>query len=578
MKVIRIALAQINCTVGDLKGNAGLIIRSIKKAKDAGADVVILPELAIDGYPPEDLLLKPHFVEDNQKALAEVARQVKGIMAVIGYTDRKDVKGIANAAAVVYDGKVLDSYNKIHLPNYGVFDEMRYFSPGSNIPVFLLGQFRIGVTICQDIWELRGPACKLACFGRAEIITVLNASPYHKGKGRERENMLKNRAQETRSFIAYCNLVGGQDELVFDGHSVVIDPTGDVIACGKQFSEDLVVADLDVSGLETRRSSSSSWVCRDKVWKTEAPVVKEVVVSDKEISLKKIPFAVTRHTQLSPKAEVYEALRLGVGDYVKKNRFKQVILGLSGGIDSALTLAIAVDALGPENVTAVMMPSKFTAKRSMVDAEKVAANLGVRFISISIEEAFEVYKKMTAPSFGSLPEDATEENMQARIRGNTLMALANKFGWLVLATGNKSELAVGYSTLYGDMAGGFEVIKDIPKTLVYRLAEYRNSVSDVIPESVIKREPTAELSLGQKDSDALPPYEILDPIIQAYVEEDKSPEEIVAKGFKATVVKDVINRIDHNEYKRRQAPPGIKITPKAFGKDRRLPITNWYRK
>jgi NAD+ synthase (glutamine-hydrolysing) len=578
LKILRLALAQINCTVGDLKGNADLIVRAIQKAKAAGADLVVLPELAIDGYPPEDLLLKPHFVEDNQEALEYVAGEVEDIMAVVGYTATAGGKSVANSAAILYNGRLVDVYHKIHLPNYGVFDEVRYFKPGETIPVYTLGQFKIGVLICQDIWQPLGPACKQACFGGAEVIAVLNASPYHRGKRKEREDILKARATEARSFIAYCNLVGGQDELVFDGEAMVVSPTGEVIARGRQFAEDLLVTDIDTRILEAERSPYSSWACKDRIIKNDSKDLKKVVVDTTERKGDMEAIRSIKQRPLPPDAEVYEALKLGVRDYVKKNGFEKVVLGLSGGIDSALTLAIAVDALGAENVTAVFMPSGFTQEQSCRDSEMIASNLNVKLRYISIEETFISYKQMMSTEFDGLPEDITEENIQARIRGNILMALANKFGWMVLATGNKSELAVGYSTLYGDMAGGFEVIKDIPKTLVYKLAEYRNTISKAIPKSIIDRAPTAELREGQKDSDSLPPYDVLDPIILAYVEEDKSPEEIIDSGFDRKVVLKVISMIDHNEYKRRQAPPGIKITPKAFGKDRRLPITNWYRK
>jgi NAD+ synthase (glutamine-hydrolysing) len=538
--VTRLALAQINATVGDIEGNTAKIIAFIAKATKAGADIVIFPELSLTGYPPEDLLLKPHFLRRNMAALEEVAAATTDIYAVVGFAEDAGQGGLpSNSAALITKGRILSVYRKVHLPNYGVFDEVRYFKPGSEYPVVDIGGVTAGLSICQDIWEDKGPAFYQAAAG-AKLIININASPYHIAKGKEREVVLRDRAAETGAFIVYVNLVGGQDELVFDGQSLLIDPHGGLVTRGAQFEEDLVIADIDTD--EGRAE------------------------------------AITQPaTPLKEAAEIYNALVLGVRDYVGKNGFKTVVLGLSGGIDSALAAAIAADALGPANVKTLFMPSRFSSEESREDAREVAANLGLELNEIGIDDIFEAYLKVLRPNFSNLPFNIAEENIQARIRGNLLMALANKFRWMVLATGNKSELAVGYATLYGDMAGGFEVIKDVPKTMVYKLAEYRNEVGRVIPRTVIDKAPTAELKPDQKDIDSLPPYEMLDPIIHAYVEQDMSPEEIEARGFDPAVIKRVIGMIDGNEYKRRQAPPGIKITPKAFGKDRRLPVTNKYR-
>ncbi|MFA5866410.1 MAG: NAD+ synthase [Actinomycetota bacterium] len=539
MGVLRLALAQINATVGDIEGNKEKIAGNVSKAVEAGADVVIFPELCLTGYPPEDLLLKPHFLRRSQEALQELAESIGDIYAIVGFAEESATGGLpGNSAALLANGRIMNVYRKVHLPNYGVFDEMRYFKPGTEYPVVDVGGVTSGLSICQDIWEEKGPAFYQAA-GGAKVIFNINASPYHIGKGKEREMMLRDRAAETGAFIVYVNLVGGQDELVFDGESLLVDPRGSVVTRGKQFEENLILADIDTD-------------------EGRAEAVSEPA------------------TPYGEAAEIYHALVLGLHDYVRKNGFKIVVLGLSGGIDSALAAAIAADALGPESVKTVYMQSRFSSDESREDAREVAGNLRLEFKEIGIDDIFERYLKALRPNFGNLPFNIAEENIQARIRGNMLMALANKFHWMVLATGNKSELAVGYSTLYGDMAGGFEVIKDVPKTMVYKLADYRNGLSRVIPHTVIDKAPTAELRPDQKDTDSLPPYEVLDPIINAYVEQDLSPDEIEAKGFDRETVNRVVGMIDRNEYKRRQAPPGIKITPKAFGKDRRLPITNLF--
>ncbi len=577
MSIVRVAMAQINCTVGDLDGNSSRICGFIEKAKIAEAHIIAFPELALLGYPPEDLLLKAHFIEDSLKALDIIEKSSRDITTVIGMADFEGCC-IANSAAIIHKGGLVDVYHKTLLPNYGVFDEKRYFVVGKRWPVYALGSVRFGVGICQDVWEETGPVYQQAIQGGAEILIIINSSPYHMSKWKEREKMLKERAISTRSFICYTNMVGGQDELVFDGQSVCLDPHGRVVARGQQFEEDLVVVDIDTSVVAKSRKEDKDWqneVVKEK--KTKGKVSHVVVDKDNLIGLKEKEVSHV-YKPLSPNAEVFEALKLGVKDYVRKNRFERVVIGISGGIDSALALTIAADALGSENVKAVAMPSRFSKKQSLEDAKVLTANLGVRLRVVPIDDIFQKYEDTLAPSFEGMAFDVTEENIQARIRGNILMALANKFGWLVLATGNKSELAVGYATLYGDMAGGFEVIKDVPKTMVYTLAEYRNSIKEVIPGRIIKREPTAELRPDQKDTDALPPYSELDPIIFAYVEEDRSAEEIIADGFDEETVRRIIRMIDQNEYKRRQAPPGIKITPKAFGKDRRLPITNWYKR
>ncbi len=573
MNTLRIGMAQINCTVGDLAGNTEKIIRYTEKAQEMCVDVLSFPEMAITGYPPEDLLLKRDFIDENLKYLDIIKNKTGNICVVVGFVNRK--KGIYNAAAVIQNKKIAGIYHKMLLPNYGVFDEKRYFKEGDEYKVFSLNDINFGVTICEDIWFEDGPVRVLSFAGNAEIIININSSPYHLGKWRLRETMLRERAKNSKVAIAYNNMVGGQDELVFDGSGMVLDVDGNVIERGRQFEEDLLIADIDIDKIRCKRKGEN-WQKKKKGFSKYKKLIKVTNLS-KQGHLKKPLIGRGSIEPLSIEAEIYNALLLGTRDYTKKNGFKKVLIGLSGGIDSALTVAIAVDAIGKENVAGVFMPSMYTSNESIQDVDILSKNLGIKLITVPITETYNNYISSLAPEFKNLKTDVTEENIQARIRGNILMALSNKFGWLVLTTGNKSEMGVGYATLYGDMAGGFAVIKDVPKTMVYRLARYRNTQNEIIPERIIKKEPTAELRPGQKDSDSLPAYEILDPILQAYIEEDKSFADIAAKGFDKAVVKKVIDMVDKSEYKRRQSSPGIKITPKAFGKDRRMPITNWYK-
>ncbi|MCG3110572.1 MAG: NAD+ synthase [Candidatus Manganitrophus sp. SB1] len=574
MRTLRLALAQINSTVGDLAGNVQKISEAIERAKEKRADLIAFPELAICGYPPEDLLLKPQFIEENLQALQKVAKRCKGLTAIVGFVDREE--DIYNAAAVIHDGAVRLVYHKCHLPNYGVFDENRYFQAGKEATVFTLNGMTLGVNICEDIWYPEGPTFAQALGGGAEVIININASPYHAGKGLFREEMIATRARDNAAIIAYVNLVGGQDELVFDGGSFVVNESGEVLSRAKQFRESLMMIDLSVDSVfrarlhDPRRRTEK----RERVF----PEVQKIVLGHTERKGKLKPLLPSLEDRLSRLDEMYSALTFGLADYVHKNGFKKGVIGLSGGIDSALTAAIAVDALGKENVIGVFMPSRYTSQESKEEAEMLARNLGIRLITLPIESPFESYLSLLSHEFKNFPADITEENLQSRVRGNLMMALSNKFGWLVLTTGNKSELSVGYATLYGDMAGGFGVIKDVWKTLVYELATERNKKGKpVIPERTFTRPPTAELRPNQTDQDSLPPYEVLDPILKAYVEEDKSYDEIVAMGFDPAVIAKVIALVDLSEFKRRQAPPGIKLTPRALGKDRRMPITNRYR-
>ena len=554
---LRIALAQINCTVGDLAGNSLKIKEYVRRAQNQDVDVVAFPELALTGYPPEDLLLKPKFIEDNLIALKELAKSVGDIVALIGFVDKKG-KNIYNAAALIYRGKVAAVYHKMFLPNYGVFDEKRYFDPGEEPLLFRIGNLNIGVDICEDIWHKNSPVKTQAELG-AKLIFSINASPYYAGRIRERQEFIRRQAKENKIFIAYANLVGGQDELVFDGQSMVVGPNGKVISKAEAFNEDILVCDLDIPEAKSRKSKA---------------IIK---VSDKLILKDKTELPKRKIQDLEPNAEIYQALILGLKDYVRKNGFEKVVIGLSGGVDSSLVAALAADALGKENVTGVFMPTRHSSGESESYARKLAENLGLNFKFISIEQIYNMYLSVLEPHFCGCSRDITEENLQARIRGNVLMALSNKFGWMVLTTGNKSEMSTGFATLYGDMAGGLAVIKDLPKFLVYQLSRYRNSLNKVIPEGVLTREPTAELRPNQKDSDSLPAYEILDPILKAYVEEDRELEKIVGAGFNKETVLKVLRMVDGSEYKRRQSPPGLKITPKAFGRDRRMPITNKYK-
>jgi len=536
---MRIALAQINPTVGDLQGNAQKIVEYVRRAYGQGADLVVFPELALCGYPPEDLLHKDHFVKDNIIALRQCAKKIKNIQVIVGFVDVDKRGRLYNAAALIKDGKVESIYHKQHLPNYGVFDEKRYFVSGNKEMTISIQGVNLALSICEDIWADTKVSSK-----KTDVIINVSSSPYDLGKLKERLALLKKRAKEHRVYVCYVNLVGGQDELVFDGGSVVIGPKGKMLALGNEFDEDLVLIDIPL-GIKGRKN---------------LPVL-----------------AKTKIKTFLQIERVYHALVLGTHDYVKKNGFKKVLVGLSGGIDSAVVAAIAVKAIGRENVFVVTMPSRYTSKGTRTDAHILSKNLGVNIKEIPIEPVFDSYNKLLSQEFEGLKSDATEENIQARIRGNILMALSNKFGWLVLTTGNKSEFAVGYCTLYGDMSGGFAVIKDVPKTIVYHLAEFINKEKDgLIPQSIITRAPSAELALNQKDQDSLPKYENLDAMLKEYVENHKSLA-FMSKSRKKEEVKRIIALIDRNEYKRRQAPPGIKITPRAFGRDWRLPITNKYR-
>jgi len=577
LRKFRLALAQINPTVGDITGNTARILEYLERAREAQADLVAFPELAITGYPPEDLLFKPSFLQANVEAMQQVVAASAGIAVVVGYVQVG--ASTANAAAIGYDGQLIDTYQKIHLPNYGVFDEDRYFRRGDTCPVYVINGTGVGINICEDIWHPVGPVVVQREAG-AELIVNINASPFHAGKRAFREKMIATRAMDNGLFVAYLNTVGGQDELVFDGASAVYDMDGRLVVQGPAFEEDLLLVDLDVESVFRSR-------LRDPRSRQESPAImgeigtpKVVQVSEFQTMERPSLPKPAKRGELDGDEEVYKALVLGTRDYVRKSGFSKILVGLSGGIDSALTAAIAVDALGSENVVGVTMPSRYSSEGSVSDSKELAGSLGIPLWTVPIEPAHGAFTEMLEPFFKDTQSGVAEENLQARIRGNLLMALSNKFGWLVLTTGNKSEMAMGYATLYGDMAGGFAVIKDVPKTLVYRLCRWRNKhgrPKPVIPQAIIDKPPSAELKPDQLDQDTLPPYEELDPIIKAYVEEDFSYQEMLEMGFDSQAVAQVISYVDRNEYKRRQAPPGVKITPRAFGKDRRLPIVNRYR-
>jgi len=532
--MVKIGLAQINPIVGDIKGNYLKIISYIKKAKNSGVDLIVFPELALSGYPPEDLLLKRDFVAKNKHFLNLIKRNTKGIITLVGFIDREK-DDIYNSCAVIQDGKIRNIYHKLILPNYGVFDEKRYFASGDSISLFNIGRYKFILSICEDIWS--NYFIKFAQKIKPDFVINISASPFHLGKIYQREEVLASAAKQLGSYIFYCNLVGGQDEIVFDGTSKIVSPKGRIIAYAKRFSEDLLIFNLVKN-------------------KTHPP--QKILVKEEQ--------------------EVFSALSLGLHDYVKKNGFEKVVVGVSGGIDSAVVVSLATMVLGNKNVLGLIMPSRYTSQGTFRDAKQICKNLGIKYTVVRIDNILKFYLKDFRTYFKDKKSDKTEENLQARIRGNILMAFSNKFGYLVLNTGNKSEVSCGYCTLYGDMVGGFGVLKDVTKTLTYRLANYINKISGrkVIPYSVIKRPPSAELKYHQKDSDTLPPYSLLDPILKLYVEDNYSLEKIVKLGFKKDLVRKVIKMVDSNEYKRRQSPVGIKITPRAFGKDRRMPITNKY--
>jgi len=576
MRTLRIGLCQINTTVGDIEGNRRKIVDYIARGKKRGADLLAFPEMAVTGYPPEDLLLMPKFIDANLKAIREITKATTSITAIVGFVHKEG--DIFNSAALLHHGRLINVYSKMYLPNYGVFDEFRYFHPGKENFIFTLQSIPIGISICEDLWYPGDPIRTQTLYGGAELIINISSSPYHAGKTASREKLISTRASDNVAIVAYCNLVGGQDELVFDGGSMIFDQRGELIVRGKQFEEDLVLADLDLEAVFRMRLHDPR-IRREKMTEEEKGIRKIELFDRPRSAGKKPPLSKKDSGSLDHLAEIYSALILGTGDYIRKNGFQKVLIGLSGGIDSALTATIAVDALGKKSVVGVAMPSQYSSKASFEDARLLAKNLGIQFLTVPITEVFEAYLKTLSPAFKRLKPDVTEENIQARIRGNILMALSNKFGWLVLTTGNKSEMSVGYCTLYGDMAGGYAVLKDVPKTLVYELAQYRNRKEgkEIIPKNVLSKAPSAELRPNQKDEDSLPPYPTLDPILQAYVEEDKGLKEIAKMGFREVMVKEVINMVDRNEYKRRQSPPGIKITHRALGKDRRLPVTNKYR-
>ena len=570
---LRIALAQINATVGDIEGNKAAIVDALHRSRAAGAQIAVFPELAVNGYPPEDLLLKTHFLAAGRRAVDEIAAEVEDMVALVGFAEHAE--DVYNALAVLACGRVRGIYRKIYLPNYGVFDEQRYFQVGDTPALVCVNGATLGLTICEDIWEPGPPASEEALAG-AEVIVNISASPYHMGKGAERERMLIQRARDNLAYVVFCNLVGGQDELVFDGYSLVVDQDGTLVARGPQFEEELIICDIDPTTAQRARLRDTRHRPAARARRLTLPTLADVEAPAYHDATE---VGGPRAKPLDLDSEVYAALAVGVRDYVAKNGFERVVLGLSGGIDSALTACVAVDALGAERVACAVMPSPHSSEETQRDARKLAANLGIERFELGLDPAMRAYDEVLADAFAATEPGLAEENVQARIRGNLLMALSNKFGWLVLTTGNKSEYSVGYTTLYGDMAGGFAVLKDVPKTWVYRLARYRNSVSatEVIPESVLERAPSAELKPGQRDEDSLPPYDMLDAILEEYIEEDQDREQLIRRGLPEAVVDKVIELVDRAEYKRRQAPPGIKISPKAFGRDRRLPITNRFR-
>lgn len=566
---VRVAACQINTVVGDLGGNARRVVAAVEEAERSGADLAVFPELTVTGYPPEDLLARPAFIADNRAVLEEIAAATGPCAAIVGFVDLDGRGRPVNAAAVCAGGRVVGRYHKRLLPNYGVFDEQRWFSPGEGPPErYLVAGVEVGVSICEDLWFAGGPLAEEAAAG-AEVLVNLNASPYSRGRRDERLAVLGQRVAETGRPIVYVNQVGGQDELVFDGASLVIDRLGRVVASAPQFAEAVLVADVVIDGPVALPGSES----------TAPSTAPPIVVSRAPRQAEAVPGPEPRAPVLGPEAEVYEALVLGTRDYVNKNGFPGALIGLSGGIDSSLVASVAVDALGPDRVHGLTMPSRYSSEGSVADAVTLAANLGITIATVPIEEAHRALSGVLAPLLGGDPAGLTDENLQSRIRGVLLMAVSNHSGWIVLTTGNKSELATGYSTLYGDSAGGFAVIKDVPKTLVYELCRYRNVVagSDRIPSPVLTKAPSAELRPDQRDDESLPPYAVLDPVVDGYVVGDRSAEELVAEGFDAEAVSRVVALVDRAEYKRRQMPPGVRISGKAFGKDRRMPITNHYR-
>lgn len=574
MNKIRIAAVQMNSTVGDFEGNRNKILHHINNAVKAEADIVVFPELAITGYPPEDIVMRTDFIEKNMEALKTIRDGSKDIGVVVGYIERQEK--LYNSAAFIYDGRVYGTYRKMFLPNYGVFDEKRYFSPGKKVPVFEYGKVALGINICEDIWYPNGPAATQAVMG-AGIILNLNASPYHIGKWKFRKRMVSTRAADNAAYVIYVNMVGGQDELIFEGGSMVFDPTGEMIARAPFFKEDMILVDLDTDFPFRTRMHDLRVLERMNHPVNDLATFREVIPLH-EMNKKKMPVpALEISPDMPMEEEVYKSLVLGVKDYAGKNGFKKAIIGLSGGIDSAIVLTIAVDAMGAGNVTTMFMPSLYSSLESREDAAQLAKNLGVEFLEVSIDSIFREYLDQLKPILKDSEPDVTEMNIQARIRGNLLMAYSNKLGAIVLTTGNKSEMSVGYATLYGDMAGGFAVIKDIPKTLVYAISHYRNSLEAVIPQRILEKAPSAELAENQKDTDDLPPYSVLDPILKALVEQDLKIEDIIEMGYDEATVRKVARMLQFSEYKRRQAPPGIKITSRAFGKDRRYPITNKFR-
>ncbi|MDQ7824170.1 MAG: NAD+ synthase [Candidatus Eremiobacteraeota bacterium] len=574
MQKIRIALAQMNATVGDLDGNTVKIIENIRRARENAADIVIFPELTVCGYPPEDLLLKKEFISRNLECISRITAETSGITAIVGFVDAGE--DIYNAAACLHDGACAGVVHKFFLPNYGVFDENRYFQSGTEYKVFRLGDVTFGIVVCEDIWYSGGPAQVQALLGDAQLILSINASPFYCGKWKIRERILGTRAFDGSFFLAYVNAVGGQDELIFDGQSLVFSPTGELLSRACSHQEDLLFCDIDIS--EAFRDRLIDPRRRKAKLELRGTGQQCVHASLNMVAPENKPPCEARITEPPGEVEeMYRSLVLGIRDYVRKNGFSTVVLGLSGGIDSALTASLAVAALGSGNVVGVSMPSPYTSQESRKDGVELAGNLGIRLIEIPIEEPFSAFKEVLSPVFKDLKENITEENVQARVRGTLLMALSNKFGWLVLTTGNKSEIACGYCTLYGDTAGGFSVLKDVYKTQVYALSEFINGEREIIPRRSITKAPTAELRPNQKDTDSLPPYELLDHVLHHYIEKEMSIEEMVHLGFESALVKSVVRLVDRNEYKRRQAPPGIKISEKAFGKDRRLPVTNLFK-